>query len=153
MNSRLARIAPIAAAGAALCLGLSPASASAEVRPDHWDNGYIAYANTRYAQTDSTLGAFAAVGVEWTGYKVSLSGTVWDRAADGYSVRMEVGYNWQNGSTWEWTTRIFGKAEGGNGDSKSSSAHSKTGVNVKDLKVRACTVDSSNKVVKCSAWA
>ncbi|MEH6374248.1 hypothetical protein V7793_07895 [Streptomyces sp. KLMMK] len=143
------------ALGAALSLALavSPASAEERQRPDHWDNGYVPYANSRLAQTDATLGAVATVGVEWEGYKVSLSGTVWDRAADGYTVRMEVGYNWQNGAAWEWTTRILGKAEGGNGDSKSSSAHSRPGVNVKGLKVRACTVNSSNKVVKCSAWA
>ncbi|GGP76229.1 hypothetical protein GCM10010278_63360 [Streptomyces melanogenes] len=47
------------------------------------------------------------------------------------------GYNWQKGTAWEWTTRILGKAEGGNGDSKSSSAQSRAGVNIKDLKVRA----------------
>ncbi|MDJ1130999.1 hypothetical protein [Streptomyces iconiensis] len=152
MKTRLAKTFTGAAFGAALCLGLVASPASAAERPDHWDNGYVPYANGRVADTDAALGAVASVGVEWEGYKVSLSGTVWDRAADGYGVRMEVGYNWENGSTWEWTTRIFGKAEGGNGDSKSSSAHSKAGVNVKDLKVRACTVNSSNKVVKCSAW-
>ncbi|UJW31105.1 hypothetical protein L3Q67_38925 [Saccharothrix sp. AJ9571] len=66
------------------------------------------------ADTDQSFAAVASVGVEWEGYEVSLSGTVWDRAADGYGVRVEVGYHWQNGAVWEWTTRIFGKAEGGN---------------------------------------
>ncbi|WP_143676599.1 hypothetical protein [Streptomyces sp. TLI_146] len=149
----MAEMIATAAVGAALSFPLALSSTSAAERPNHWDNGYVPYANTRYAQTDSTLGAYAAVGVEWEGYKVSLSGTVWDRAADGYSVRMEVGYYWQNGTAWEWTTRIFGKAEGGNGDSKSSSAHSRAGVDIKGLKVRACTVDGDNKIVKCSAWA
>ncbi|MFC0842636.1 hypothetical protein ACFH04_02650 [Streptomyces noboritoensis] len=153
MTSRVAKMITITAVGATFSLPLALSPASAAERPNHWDNGYVPYANARYAQTDSTLGAYAAVGVEWEGYKVSVSGTVWDRASDGYSVRMEVGYNWQNGTAWEWTTRILGKAEGGNGDSKSSSAHSRAGVNIKDLKVRACTVDSSDKVVKCSAWA
>lgn len=153
MTTRLAKTFTGAALGALLSLAALASPASAAERPDHWDNGYVPYANARYADTDASLGAVASVGIEWEGYKVSLSGTVWDRAADGYGVRMEVGYNWQNGTTWEWTTRILGKAEGGNGDSKSSSAHSKANVNIKDLKVRACTVNSGNKVVKCSAWA
>ncbi|ATL26017.1 hypothetical protein [Streptomyces formicae] len=153
MAPRSAKTILGAALGAALCLTLAASPASAEERPDHWDNGYIPYANGRYAETDATLGAYASVAVEWEGYKVSLSGTVWDRAADTYGVRMEVGYNWQNGAAWEWTTRILGKAEGGKGDSKSSSAHSKAGVNVKGVKIRACTVNNSNVVVACSPWA
>ncbi|GAB2789913.1 hypothetical protein [Amycolatopsis magusensis] len=149
MATRPSRTITAVIAGTALSLAATPAAA----RPDHWDNGYVPYPNGRVADTDQSFAAVAAVGVEWEGYEVSLSGTVWDRAADGYGVRMEVGYHWQNGSAWEWTTRILGKAEGGNGDSKTSSAHSKAGVNIKGLKVRACTVDSGNQVVQCSPWA
>ncbi|MFF1377645.1 hypothetical protein [Streptomyces sp. NPDC058308] len=153
VKTRLVPTLAGAALSAALSLTLTASPASAEERPDHWDNGYVPYANSRYVETDATFGAYAAVGVEWEGYKASLSGTVWDRAADTYGVRMEVGYNWQNGATWEWTTRILGKAEGGKGDSKSSSAHSKTDVNVKGVKIRACTVNNANQVVACSPWA
>ncbi|NJP83016.1 hypothetical protein HCK01_38110, partial [Streptomyces sp. AA8] len=99
MTLRLAKTITGTALGAALSLALATSPASAEERPNHWDNGYVPYTNSRLAQTDTTLGAVAAVGVEWEGYKVSLSGTVWDRAADGYTVRMEVGYNWQNGAS------------------------------------------------------
>ncbi len=154
MTTRLAKAVAAATVGTALCVTLTASPVAAEERPNHWDNGYVPYPNGRVADTDNRFaGAVASVGVEWEHYKVSLSGTVWDRAADGYGVRMEVGYHWQNGSAWEWTTRILGKAEGGKGDSKSSAAHSRAGVNVKDLKVRACTVNSANHVVGCSPWA
>ncbi|GCD40440.1 hypothetical protein [Streptomyces paromomycinus] len=153
MKIRLAKTLTGAALGAALCVTGAVPPASAQERPNHWDNGYVPYPNGRVADTDQNFAAVASVGVEWEGYKVSLSGTVWDRAADGYGVRMEVGYHWQNGAAWEWTTRIFGKAEGGMGDSKSSSAHSRAGVNIKGLKVRACTVNRANQVVACSSWA
>ncbi|MFD7665633.1 hypothetical protein [Streptomyces sp. NPDC059788] len=141
-----------AGGAAALALALTAAPASAAERPNHWDNGYVPYPHSRYADTDPDLAAVASVRVEWQDYKVSLSGTVWDRAADGYGVRVEVGYSWRNGAAWEWTTRIFGKAEGGNGDSKTSNAHSRPGVDIKGLKVRACTVNSGNAIVACSPW-
>ncbi|MEU7203913.1 hypothetical protein [Streptomyces sp. NPDC045470] len=154
MRTRLITSIAAATLGAGLTLVTAVSPALAEERPDHWDNGYVHYPNSRYAETDPAFkGALAAVAVEWEGYKVSLSGTGWDKAADGYGVRVEVGYNWQDGTAWKWTTRIFGKAEGGNGDSKNSNAHSKAGVNIKGLKVRACTVNSSNTVVACSPWA
>lgn len=144
-------LAPLAGAALAAVTLVSPAAAA----PEHWAEGEAHYANSRQVITPNhgTEGARIVARVDWETGKGAVYGNLWDiKRGDGNDSRIEAGYSALSGGTWKPVVRTLNTVKDTSDSGVHTSLHTDPGVKIKDLRIRACSVNSAGAYVWCGDW-
>ncbi|QCX80383.1 hypothetical protein C9F11_34000 [Streptomyces sp. YIM 121038] len=144
-------LAPLAGAALAAVTLVSPAAAA----PEHWVPGEVQYANSRQVITPNygTEGARIVARVDWEEGKGAVYGNLWDiKRGDGNDSRIEAGYSVLSGGAWKPVVRTLNSVKDTSDSGVHTNLHTDPRVKIKDLKIRACSVNSAGAYVWCGDW-